>query len=55
MIIAATLGFGTLMILTARVTLPRARYDDSVRQAAFVDALRTGLKVELVERPSDGE
>ena len=32
-------GFAPSGILTARVTLPRARYGDSVRQAAFVDAL----------------
>ena len=32
-------GFAPSGILTARVTLPRARYDDSVRQSAFVDAL----------------
>ena len=32
-------GFTTQGILTARVTLPRARYDDPARQAAFADAL----------------
>ena len=32
-------GFTTHGILTARVTLPRARYDDPVRQVAFADAL----------------
>ena len=32
-------GFTTQGILTARVTLPRARYDDPPRQVAFADAL----------------
>jgi putative ABC transport system permease protein len=32
-------GFQPGGILTARVTLPRARYDDPARQAAFADAL----------------
>jgi putative ABC transport system permease protein len=32
-------GFTTQGILTARVTLPRARYDDPARQVAFADAL----------------
>ena len=32
-------GFTTHGILTARVTLPRARYDDPARQVAFADAL----------------
>jgi putative ABC transport system permease protein len=32
-------GFAPRGILTARLTLPRARYDDSTRQAAFADAL----------------
>jgi predicted permease len=32
-------GFRPEGILTARVTLPRARYDDPARQAAFADAL----------------
>ena len=32
-------GFTPRGILTARVTLPRARYDDPVRQTAFADAL----------------
>jgi predicted permease len=32
-------GFAPGGILTARVTLPRSRYDDPARQAAFTDAL----------------
>jgi putative ABC transport system permease protein len=32
-------GFAPGGILTARVTLPRSRYDDPARQTAFVDAL----------------
>jgi putative ABC transport system permease protein len=37
-------GFAPGGILTARVTLPRAGYGDSVRQAAFADALLERLR-----------
>jgi putative ABC transport system permease protein len=37
-------GFTSRAILTARLTLPRSRYDDPSRQAAFADELLEGVR-----------